>query len=485
MNDSNPGLRLSRRSALAGALGAVAAAAAGTPAIAHTSTRKPNVLFIMADDLGYADLSCYGRRDYETPVLDRLAAQGMMFMHAYANSAVCTATRVALASGRYQYRLPIGLQEPLGVMDVGLPPSTEQPSIASAMRDAGYHTSLIGKWHMGNLPKFGPLQSGYDEFWGLRGGGVDYYRHGFNGNVDLWDGDTKVEDTGYMTDLLADRTIQTLERRAKDQKPFFISLHFTAPHWPWESPDEEGRAESDRIAASNNPSAFMHYDGGTMETYAGIMRSLDSNIGRVLTRLADLGMDRDTIVVFTSDNGGERFSDTWPFSGKKTELLEGGLRVPAIVRWPGVVMAGTRSDVPIMSMDWMPTFVSAGGGRPSNRFPYDGLDIAPALLGRRLADRPLFWRFGNKNQKAMRRGQFKYLSINDNEFLFDVVRDPLERGNLKDRMPERFAAMKAEWQAWDATMLHDPNAPSFGISPSMQADHFAPGASPPAASAPE
>jgi arylsulfatase A-like enzyme len=474
MSDSFKGSRLTRRNALAGALGAVAVAAVARPAAAQARGGKPNVLYIMADDLGYADLSCYGRREYETPVLDRLAAQGMMFMHAYANSAVCTATRVALITGRYQYRLPVGLQEPLGQQDVGLPGANEHPNVASLMKDAGYHTSLIGKWHMGSLPKYGPLQSGYDEFWGLRGGGVDYYRHGFNGNVDLWDGDTKVEETGYMTDLLADRTIATLERRAADKRPFFISLHFTAPHWPWEGDDAEGKAESDRIAASSNPGAFMHYDGGTMETYATMMRSLDRNIGRVLARLSELGMERDTIVVFTSDNGGERFSDTWPFTGKKTELLEGGLRIPAIVRWPGVVMPGGTSDVPIMSMDWLPTFVAAGGGKLNQAYLPDGVDIRPALLGGELPERTLFWRFKNKNQKAARRGNYKYLSINGNEFLFDVVRDPLERGNLKDRMPERFAELKAAFDAWDATMLHDPNAPSFGVTPTQQADHFAP-----------
>lgn len=474
MTDNIKSLRLTRRGALAGALGAAAAAAVARPAVAQTPGRKPNVLYIMADDLGYADLSCYGRREYQTPVLDRLAAQGMMFMHAYANSAVCTATRVALITGRYQYRLPVGLQEPLGTQDVGLPGAEEHPTIASLMRDAGYRTSLIGKWHMGGLPKYGPLLSGYDEFWGLRGGGVDYYRHGFNGNVDLWDGDTKVEETGYMTDLLADRTIATLDRRAADKRPFFISLHFTAPHWPWEGDDAEGKAESDRIAASSNPGAFMHYDGGTMATYATMMRSLDRNIGRVLARLSELGMERDTIVVFTSDNGGERFSDTWPFTGKKTELLEGGLRVPAIVRWPGVVAPGGTSDVPIMSMDWLPTFVAAAGGTPDSSYLPDGVDIRPALLGGALPERPLFWRFKNKDQKAARRGSYKYLSINGNEFLFDVVRDPLERGNLKDRMPERFAALKAAFDAWDATMLHDPNAPSFGVSPAQEADHFAP-----------
>jgi arylsulfatase A-like enzyme len=428
----------------------------------------------MADALGYADLTCYGRREYETPVLDRLAAQGMMFMHAYANSAVCTATRVALITGRYQYRLPVGLQEPLGAQDVGLPSAAEHPTIASLMRNAGYRTTLVGKWHMGGLPKYGPLKSGYDEFWGLRGGGVDYYRHGFNGNVDLWDGDTKVDEAGYMTDLIADRTIATLDRRAADKLPFFISLHFTAPHWPWEGDDAEGKAESDRIAASSNPAAFMHYDGGTMATYATMMRSLDSNIGRVLARLSELGLERDTIVVFTSDNGGERFSDTWPFTGKKTELLEGGLRIPAIVRWPGVVMPGGASDVPIMSMDWLPTFVAAGGGSLDASYLPDGVDIRPALLGGALPERTLFWRFKNKDQKAARRGSYKYLSINGNEFLFDVVRDPLERGNLKDRMPERFAELKAAFDAWDATMLHDPNAPSFGVTPALQADHFAP-----------
>lgn len=474
MTHIKDGPRLTRRTALAGALGAAAVAAAGTPALAHTSGRKPNVLFIMADDLGYADLSCYGRRDYKTPVLDRLAAQGMKFTHAYANSAVCTATRVALITGRYQYRLPVGLHEPLGAGDVGLPSSDEQPNMPSLMRDAGYRTSLIGKWHMGGLPKYGPLKSGYDEFWGLRGGGVDYFRHGFNGNVDLWDGDTKVDEVGYTTDLLADATIRTLERRARDKQPFFISLHFTAPHWPWEGPDELGRSESDHIAQSNDPAAFMHYDGGTLATYAAMMKSLDSNIGRVLSRLAELGMERDTIVVFTSDNGGERFSDTWPFTGKKTELLEGGIRVPVIVRWPGVVMPGTESTEQIMSMDWLPTFVAAGGGRQSEAFPSDGVDLAPALLGGGLPERTLFWRFKNKNQKAARRGSYKYLSINGNEFLFDVVRDPLERANLKNRLPEIFADLKGAFHSWDAEMLHDPNAPSFGVSPALQADHFAP-----------
>ena len=470
MNDTrNSGI--TRRTAVGGMLG-TAALAAAAPGLAHTPGRKPNILYIMADDLGYADLSCYGRRDYETPVLDALAGEGMMFTHAYANSAVCTATRVGLITGRYQYRLPVGLREPLGVEDIGLPP--EHPTMPSLLRAAGYRTTLIGKWHMGSLPKFGPLKSGYDEFWGLYGGGVDYYRHGFGGRSDLWDGETRVEEAGYITDLLTDRTLETLDKRKADGKPFFISLHFTAPHWPWEGNDAEGRSESDRLATNPGPGAggIQHYDGGTLATYAAMMKSMDDNIGRVLDKLAALDLDGDTIVVFTSDNGGERFSDTWPFTGKKTELLEGGLRIPAIVRWPGVVAPGSRSEAPIISMDWLPTFVAAGGGRVSPDVPSDGVDIAPALTGGTIPDRPLFWRYGFRQQRAHRLGRYKYLKINDNEFLFDVVADPLERGNLKDREPERFAAMKAAWEQWDAGMLHDPDAPSAGRLPQNLADHF-------------
>jgi arylsulfatase A-like enzyme len=472
-------MTISRRGALAGALG-TAALAAAPPALAQ-GARKPNILFIMADDLGYADLSCYGRRDYRTPVLDALAAEGMMFTHAYANSAVCTATRVGLITGRYQYRLPVGLREPLGVEDIGLPP--EHPTVASLLRQAGYRTTLIGKWHMGSLPKYGPLKSGYDEFWGLYGGGIDYFRHGFGGDPDLWDGETPVEQAGYVTDLLADRTIETLDKRKADGKPFFISLHFTAPHWPWEGNDAEGRAESDRLAANPAPGAasILHYDGGDLATYARMMKSMDDNIGRVLAKLAALGMERDTIVVFTSDNGGERFSDTWPFTGKKTELLEGGLRIPAIVRWPGVVQPGSQSTAPILSMDWLPTFVAAGGGRQDPAFPSDGMDIRAALAGGALPERSLFWRYGNKAQRAHRFGRHKYLKINDNEFLFDVVADPLERANLKAREPERFAAMKAAWEGWDAGMLHDPSAPSAGSLPANVADRFDPTPAAPAA----
>src|SRR5438874_3357739 len=219
--------KVSRRDLLlqtaAGSL-AAAGAAATVPASAGAQTSsggamKPNIMFILADDMGYADVSCYGRRDLVTPNIDRLAAEGLRFTQAYANSAVCTASRVALITGRYQYRLPIGLEEPLGTRKVGLPPS--HPTLPSLLRKAGYGTVLLGKWHLGQLPDYGPLKSGYDHFWGFRGGGLDYFTHksgGANSNTDdLWDDDVKIHQNGYLTDLLAEQAIKSINGYVKER----------------------------------------------------------------------------------------------------------------------------------------------------------------------------------------------------------------------------------------------------------------------------
>jgi arylsulfatase A-like enzyme len=463
---------ITRRTAVGGMLG-TAALAATVPGLAHQPGRKPNFLFIMADDFGWADLSCYGRTEYATPAVDGLAAQGMKFTHGYANSAVCSATRFGLITGRYQYRLRAGLEEPLGGPNWGLPP--EHPTLPSLLRAQGYHTGLVGKWHLGSLPRFGPLKSGYDEFWGNRGGGVDYFTHKVAGQVDVWDGDVRVEEMGYYTDLLADRSIEFLEARANEDKPWLLSLHFTAAHWPWEANDAKGRAESARLEAKGSTETLhiAHYDGGDMETYAGMVTSMDGNIGRILSRLRELGMEQDTVVVFTSDNGGERFSHNWPFSGIKTELLEGGIRVPFIVKWPGLTAPGSVNESPVLSMDFMPTFLAAAGASPHPDYPLDGVDIAPALAGARLPERSLYWRFWNKDQKAARRGRYKYLSINGNEYLFDILADPRERGNLKDRMPDRFAELKGAFDAWNGEMIpYEEGVSSFGFTPRELADHF-------------
>jgi len=451
-------------------LAATAGAALVSPA--QTRASKPNIVFIMADDLGYTDLSCYGRREYKTPNVDRLAAEGIRFLRAYANSSVCTATRTALITGRYQYRLPIGLEEPLvsaSGRKVGLPP--EHPTIASLLKKAGYGTTLIGKWHMGRLPMYGPLQSGYDHFWGFRGGSLDYFTHKF-GNAasdtdDLWDDDVKIHQNGYLTDLLGDRAVKVIGDYARAKQPFLLSLHLNAPHWPWETSTDE--AESLRIKT------LRHDDGGSQKTYAGMVTRLDLQVGRVLKAIESAGIANNTLVIFTSDNGGERFSDTWPFTGRKTELLEGGLRIPAVVRWPGHIRPGSVTNQISISMDWLPTFLAVAGAQADPAYPSDGMNLLPTLRQNPApVSRKLFWRYKFNAQRAMLDGDMKWLKINENEFLFNVDADPLERANLKDHEPDVFKRLRAEYETWNATMLpEDPGASSDPIGFADQlADHM-------------
>ena len=453
---------VSRRLLLgAGAFALGAARASAVPA------KPPNMVFLLADDLGYADVSCYGRPDYRTPNIDRLAEQGLRFMQAYANSAVCSATRVGLLTGRYQNRLAVGLEEPLGLRDLGLPPS--HPTLPSLLKRSGYQTGLVGKWHLGSPPKFGPLLSGYDHFWGFHGGGLDYFQH-TKGMTDLWDDDRRAPEPGYLTDLIGQHSIGLIDRFARDGRPFFLSVHFNAPHWPWEGPDDE--KESERVSAKRG--GLLDFDGGSQKTFAAMVTRMDMQIGRILEALSARGLERDTIVIFTSDNGGERYSDTWPFTGKKTELLEGGLRIPAIVRWPDRAPAGATSDQVMISMDWLPTLLAAAGGSADPAYPPDGESLIGALTqGAAAHPRTLYWRYLNLDQEACRDGDLKYLKILDNTFLFNVVEDPLERANLKQRMPQAYTAITAKFRAWNASMLPlDPASATWGFSGKDAADHF-------------
>jgi arylsulfatase A-like enzyme len=432
---------------------------------------QPNILFILADDLGYSDVSCYGRRDFTTPNIDRIASEGLRLTDAYANSAVCTASRVALITGRYQYRLPVGLEEPLSSRvqrKIGLPP--DHPTLPSILKQAGYRSALIGKWHLGTLPDFGPLQSGYDLFYGFRSGAVDYFTHksgpAGSDTEDLWDGDVRIRQPGYLTDLLGNRAVDVVDAYARAGQPFLLSLHFNAPHWPWEAPGDE--AESQRLAD------LFHYDGGSRRTYQRMIQQMDLQIGRVLQVLDRNDIARDTIVIFTSDNGGERYSDTWPFTGRKTELLEGGLRIPAIIRWPGHVPHGVASQQVTMTMDWFPTLLAAAGAVPDSAFPSDGTNLLPWLTqGSAAVPRKLFWRYKYNTQQAARDGDWKYLKILDNTFLFNVVEDPMERANLKGRNPEVYQRLVAAWREWNAGMLPlDPQSFTGGFTGTQLADHF-------------
>src|SRR5262249_55852545 len=397
--------------------------------------------------------------------VDRLAIEGLKFTQGYSNSANCSPTRTGLITGRYQMRLQVGLEEPINATTpkgIGLPPS--HPTLPSLLKKAGYGTSLVGKWHLGFLPDYSPLKSGYDRFFGIFAGAADYFNHGpdasRSGGGQLYEQEVPVERHGYMTNLLGDRAVETIEGYGRSKEPFLLSLHFTAPHWPWEGPDDE--AESKRIRN------IVHRDGGTQKTYAAMVQSLDSNIGRVLQALDVLGLAGDTIVIFTSDNGGVRVSTNLPFTGMKGELLEGGLRIPAIARWPGRIPAGAVSEQVMISMDWMPTLLAAAGTQMDSAYPADGDNLLPVLTGRESPHpRKLFWRFKSGGQRAVRDGDWKYLQIAGNEYLFDVVNDPRERANLKERYKDVFDRLKNDWVAWNGTMLAERPRPALYSNPGV------------------
>ncbi len=462
---------ITRRDLLRGAAtGMISLALGADIAGVQPPAKAPNIVFILADDLGYADVSCYGRPDLSTPHIDRIAARGVRFLQAYANSAVCSATRTALITGRYQYRLRIGLEEPLTGTSVGLPP--EHPTLPSLLKKAGYSSTLVGKWHLGVLPKFGPLQSGYDHFYGFRGGAVDYFSHtNANAKEDLWDDDVLIHRVGYLTGLLGDRAVEVVNEYAKSGQPFMVGLHFSAPHWPWEAPGDE--AESERLRKPGS-GGLIDFDAGSQKTYQKMIEEMDRQVGRVVQALDANGLSENTIIIFTSDNGGERFADTWPFTGKKTELLEGGLRIPSLICWPARIPRGRSTEQVAISMDWMPTLLAAAGTEPDPSFPVDGMNLLPTLTQNTAAiSRKLFWRYKANAQRAVRDGDYKFLKILDHTFLFNVVEDPLERANLKERKKDVYQRLVREWHEWNASMLPEVKESfTHSFDGEELADHF-------------
>ncbi len=410
--------------------------------------KKPNFIFILADDLGYADLGCYGGRSLGaprgscSPNLDRMAAEGLRFTEGYSNSPVCSPTRFALATGRYQYRLRGGWDEPIAGRArndpsyspvLGLPP--EHPTLPSLLRARrATPPRWSGKWHLGYAPHFGPLKSGYQEFFGAMSGGLDYFTHLDTAGVhDLWEGETEVHRIGYLTDLISERAVDYLERRrgAGAAVPAFAALHRAA--LAMGDARRRSRGETTRRLRASTSATFR---AARSKPTSAMIHHMDEGIGRLLAALKDIGAERNTIVVFTSDNGGERFSDVWPLTGKKMDLLEGGIRVPYLVRWPARVKAGGVTPQLTITMDWVATLLEAAGVAPHPDYPLDGASLLPVLEHpARTFERELFWRANFRNQRALRAGRWKYLSTEDGEFLYDLARDARERANRARREP--------------------------------------------------
>jgi N-acetylgalactosamine-6-sulfatase len=414
-----------------------------------------NVVVILADDLGYGDLGCYGAPDVKTPEIDRLASQGVRFTQFYSNGPECTPTRTALLTGRYQQRVG-GLECAIGLGGVGryddaarlaakgeLGLPAEEITIARLLRDAGYETAVFGKWHVGYERKFLPDRHGFDRSFGPLGGAVDYFHHCEpDGAPMLRENGEPVRREGYLTDVLADEAVRFL--RGPRTRPFFLYVPFTAPHSPYQGPDDR----------HERPLTAAEWDKGDRATFAAMVERMDEGVGRILRALDESGQAGNTLVVFTSDNGGDLRGRNLPFSGRKGGLFEGGIRVPCIARRPGVLPAGAVWDRVGITMDLTASIAALAGVRPPR--PFDGVD----LLGGETRRGPLFWRArrGAVTWRAVRNGALKYVARQDGaaleEHLFDLDRDPAEQADLLPVRASDGVRLKSLLQAWESEVRH-------------------------------
>ncbi len=414
------------------------------PYNSFTQSARPNIIYIMTDDMGYGDLSCYGRKDYTTPNLDKLASQGVKFMNAYTGGPMCTPTRTSFMTGRYPARTPVGLHEPLVQKDSLAGLTSNYPSIATFMKKSGYSTHLVGKWHLGFLAAMSPIQNGFEEFFGYNSGGIDHISHtNVVGQNDLYENETPVIKKGYLTELFAERTIDIIRQR--HTKPFFISLMFSAPHWPLQAPGDTPYALGRE----------QWQQGGTPEKYAAMMKSLDDAIGKIMQTLDEENLSKNTVIIFTSDNGGEKFGDNGIYQKGKFHLWEGGIRTAAFIRWPGKIAANTVTNQITITMDWMATILALANAKADKNFPLDGIDLIPILTGnKKNMERTFYWRtFQRNKQKAIRTGPWKYLQDEKGEYLFNLVKDPGEKNNLKEKEKIIFERLKQKYSDWEKTVL--------------------------------
>ena len=417
---------------------------AAPPARAQVAApSRPNVILILTDDVGYGDIGSYGARDIRTPNIDRLATLGVRLTDFYA-APQCTPTRAALISGRYQQR--VRLERALGSggasLEAGLPATGQ--TLPQLLKNAGYATGLVGKWHLGYRPEFSPNAHGFDYFYGFLSGYIDFYHHNrLDGADDLYENGVAVRDSGYMTDLITARAVRFLEANAS--KPFFLEVAYNAAHWPFQRPGHPTRAA--------NNGAFQSPDDSipaTRADYVAMVESADGGIGAIVAALQRLGLSRNTLIIFTNDNGGEWLSNNAPLFHRKDTLWEGGIRVPAIFCWPGHLPAGRTVSTPGITMDLTATVLGATGTTvPAN---FEGRNLIPLLAGTAApAERPLFWRIDTpaRQQRAVRRGRWKLLVDGDDLMLFDLPRDIGERHDVAASNPGVVRELRALLRAWE------------------------------------
>lgn len=403
-------------------------------------TVKPNIVIILADDLGYGGIGCYGNTSIKTPNIDALAANGLKFTDFHSNGSVCSPTRAALLTGKYQQRS--GLEGVIYVRgetrEVGLDPS--QVTVAELLKDTGYATGIMGKWHLGYKKEFNPVHHGFDEFYGYLSGNIDYHSHYDNAGIyDWWHNLDSISEPGYVTDLITDHSVDFIDKN-KDS-PFFLYISHEAPHVPF-----QGRNDP----AYRFPNREFSYYGPVedrISTYREMVEIMDEGIGKVMEALRRNNLEENTLVFFLSDNGAEEFGDNGNLNGSKISLLEGGQRVPAIAYWKNKIDPGVSSET-LISMDLAPTVLSLAGSEIPKKTQFDGIDFSNTLLKESpIGQRALFWRY--LDQKAVRENQWKLLIDEKDTMLYNLRRDITESSDLADSRGDILEDLVGKLKIWE------------------------------------
>ena len=413
-------------------------------------SQRPNIVIIVGDDMGYADVGFHGCKDIPTPRLDGLAKSGVRFTNGYVTGPYCSPTRAGLLTGRYQQRFGHEFNPGNGA-DVGLPLS--ETTIANRLKAAGYATGLVGKWHLGGSDKFHPQQRGFDEFFGFLGGAHSYFPEKRGGRTILR-GTEPADDTEYLTDAFGREAVEFIDQHKA--KPFFLYLAFNAVHTPMHATDERLKR-------------FASIADEQRRTYAAMMSAMDENIGRVVDKLRAEKLEENTLIAFISDNGGPTMkgvtingSINMPLRGSKRTTLEGGIRVPFVLSWKGTLPAGKVFDSPVIQLDLLPTALAAAGVESMPDAKLDGVNLLPFLTGKATGQphETLLWRFGQ--QMAIRHGDWKLVRYDTaadgmkpgvtKYKLYNLAEDIGESHDLAADKPEKVKELETLWKKWDAEL---------------------------------
>jgi arylsulfatase A-like enzyme len=417
---------------------------------------KPNIVYIMIDDLGYGDIGCYGSEVNNTPNIDSLANHGMLLTDYHSNGPMCTPTRAALMSGKYQHRYGKKFETALSVKrhgDQGLPLGVY--TIAEALNDAGYSTGMYGKWHLGYQEPFLPANQGFDDFIGLLSGDGDHHTH-INrwGQKDWWHNNEIAMEDGYAEDLITNHSIDFI--KAHKNEPFFLYVSHLAIHFPWQGPEDPPHRKAGKTYPDDKWGIILNPDNVHPHVNA-MIEAVDKGVGKIMETLKRLDLEKNTLVIFTSDNGGYihydhkffNISNNGPLRGQKTQVYEGGHRVPFIAYWPGKISQGSVSDETVMTMDMYPTFTELAGAEIPDTLQLDGRSILPVLFkNKSLSERAVCWKAGNA--KAIRKGKWKLIKHGDDKAeLYNLSDDIGEENNVAQYYPDIVRRLTDQYNKWE------------------------------------